>query len=972
MLFMVFLLLSPPSSFSIDPGSAGGGSKRLFRKVGDRSSEFCPTENEIRREGSYLYEEFLVTQGTDVKVYALGPNYVHAEARKSPAVDGKVNRDSTGLEVRYPVILSLAEKEISRKITEAFKQTVCGFDILRANGKPYVCDVNGWSFVKNSRKYYDDASQVLAEVIVGKLAPSYDGPLVQLPVNVANITRKNTPAPAMFDDAASDCGDISTHGRTASIDGSVNNTQYLNEELSCVIAVMRHGDRTPKQKIKVVTTEKNCEYLEYYHKYSPKDARKELKVKTKTSLLDFLATTTKILLERGDQPDTNYFRVLRQIKDVLERYEISGFNRKLQVKPTKWRMVSVTDPKTGAVIEEERACELLLIMKWGGDLTLLGREQAETLGEEFRKNMYPDAAGGGVLRLHSTYRHDLKIKASDEGRVMKTAAAFTKGLLELEGHLTPIIATLVTVEEKCCDMLDKGGNQLVKEDMNRYHHYLNLCQQMDSEMTDEMVEKIAPECSMAVRRAMFRLGNPRAALRRMYEYIESICNQLEALCNKDDQSDNAGATSSSIATSTTAARDHVLIKTQAEMQTQVETQQAQAPTHPLQTPQKILCNKHFVNSDPSSSNVSSAGTSPKRRFSLEAPSSPTLSPEPSTVLPPAAPSTPSLASGVRAYKRRSSGKALYLNESYALRHARWAKMYADFYDAKTDQYEMSKVPDVYDMLKFDCLHNSHVQVEGMQDLYYLTRDFADCVVPQEFGIYQRDKRILGSTVCGALLEKIRTDLIKQDTGYMLDHSHADDLGINSMDRSVRTRLYFTSESHLHSILNVLKYPRNRDRCAFSQSGLDLLDEVQELSYLTQVVIRVYKNRDDPAKMRAEIYFTPGAVNDPNTALGRSAQLAPYVLLNGAIDYEDLVGCLDDAIAASDERMDHEDAVDGLSDVMASPVTRQRSHSRLPSLGDLSVGGSGDSTASGTNLPCTPQHGPMPAMTPSSANNRLKV
>lgn len=36
-------------------------------------------------------------------------------------------------------------------------------------------------------------------------------------------------------------------------------------------------------------------------------------------------------------------------------------------------------------------------------------------------------SGGGILRLHSTFRHDMKIKASDEGRVMKTAAAFTKG-----------------------------------------------------------------------------------------------------------------------------------------------------------------------------------------------------------------------------------------------------------------------------------------------------------------------------------------------------------------------------------------------------------------------------------------------------------------------------------------------------------------------------------------------------------------
>ena len=48
------------------------------------------------------------------------------------------------------------------------------------------------------------------------------------------------------------------------------------------------------------------------------------------------------------------------------------------------------------------------------------------IGASFRQGMYP-GQGGGVLRLHASYRHDLKIEASDEGRVMKTAAAFTKG-----------------------------------------------------------------------------------------------------------------------------------------------------------------------------------------------------------------------------------------------------------------------------------------------------------------------------------------------------------------------------------------------------------------------------------------------------------------------------------------------------------------------------------------------------------------
>ena len=42
------------------------------------------------------------------------------------------------------------------------------------------------------------------------------------------------------------------------------------------------------------------------------------------------------------------------------------------------------------------------------------------------QGQYSKMSGIGLLRLHSTYRHDLKIYASDEGRVQMTAAAFAK------------------------------------------------------------------------------------------------------------------------------------------------------------------------------------------------------------------------------------------------------------------------------------------------------------------------------------------------------------------------------------------------------------------------------------------------------------------------------------------------------------------------------------------------------------------
>ncbi|ONM37407.1 Phosphoglycerate mutase-like family protein [Zea mays] len=106
------------------PSSAGGGMKELFRKVGNRSSEFYPYVRKVRRDGSYIYEEFMPTGGTDVKVYTVGPVYAHAEARKSPVVDGVVTRNSDGKEVRYPVLLTPSEKQIARSICQAFRQAV--------------------------------------------------------------------------------------------------------------------------------------------------------------------------------------------------------------------------------------------------------------------------------------------------------------------------------------------------------------------------------------------------------------------------------------------------------------------------------------------------------------------------------------------------------------------------------------------------------------------------------------------------------------------------------------------------------------------------------------------------------------------------------------------------------------------------------------------------------------------------------
>lgn len=73
---------------------------------------------------------------------------------------------------------------------------------------------------------------------------------------------------------------------------------------------------------------------------------------------------------------------------------------------------------------------------------------------------------------------------------------------------------------------------------------------------------------------------------------------------------------------------------------------------------------------------------------------------------------------------------LYHGETWELMGRRWGKIEKDFC-TKNKRFDISKIPDIYDCIKYDLQHNNHtLQFDHAEELYIYAKYLADIVIPQ--------------------------------------------------------------------------------------------------------------------------------------------------------------------------------------------------------------------------------------------------
>ncbi|KAL2158610.1 hypothetical protein VTH06DRAFT_4092 [Thermothelomyces fergusii] len=609
------------------PSSAGGGARKLFRKIGNKSSEYVENLNVPRAitqpNDSFIYERFMqVDNAEDVKAYTVGPSYCHAETRKSPVVDGIVRRNTHGKEVRYVTALSSEEKEIASKISTAFGQRVCGFDLLRAGGKSYVIDVNGWSFVKDNDDYYDHCASILREIFIKEKqrrdgrtppmpSPAISDPdavsarashvnkdkdqaslqgrpsveksarealLEQLPPAKADSKQNSMPTSRRasqlsgpFQDSAATAISSAAPAATSVVPEAMPQDEQEpppppppkpSWKLKGVVSVIRHADRTPKQKYKF--TFHTAPFIELL-----KGHQEEVLLigePALASVLDAVDAAMKagiedpaklkalrnVLIKKGSWPGTKVqikpmFRKKAASKDAKEQDDGAGKEDEPVVQTdedtekkdggetprgTPKRNDSLSDVTMSKFTAAEESLvldKLQLIVKWGGEPTHSARYQSQELGENMR---------GDLGLMNREVLDEVHVFSSSERRVVTSAQIWAASFLNKKD----VPEDFITIRK---DLLDDSN--AAKDEMDKVKKKLKGLLRKGNERPPQFAwPENMPEPSEVQTRVVQLMNFHRKVMHHNYAKLYSGTVNSGANPGADKNSNEGGSSAASV------------------------------------------------------------------------------------------------------------------------------------------------------------------------------------------------------------------------------------------------------------------------------------------------------------------------------------------------------------------------------------------------------------------------------------------
>ena len=155
----------------------------------------------------------------------------------------------------------------------------------------------------------------------------------------------------------------------------------------------------------------------------------------------------------------------------------------------------------------------------------------------------------------------------------------------------------------------------------------------------------------------------------------------------------------------------------------------------------------------------------------------------------------------------------------------------------------------------------------------------------EYGVTENDKMDVGLKIISPLLRKIEHDILwwKKDSNQrsssttkdfgeerQWEKSGLDEAGLDDRVRSswrhIRTRLYFTSASHMYTLLHALKL--GVDSILIDEKDQETklkLDDILRMDFMSGFVFRLFEDlsvkEGDPSRFKLEIMVNRGAAVD---------------------------------------------------------------------------------------------------------------